>query len=157
MARGRPRKETETNEAAPAENATAPSEITDTPTEAGKKRRKRRTSAPDFPAETRAILNAVLRSRASRGATQEALASAVAWARSVRAEGDSLRELANSPRRQKAQTSPDRTARYDLNKALLEGVLSGEIALDVADNGDLVFLHNGGQNGFAFTMETSEA
>ena len=157
MARGRPRKSVEPPVETPAPNVTPVSDTEAANGDGIKKRRRRRNIGPDYASETRSILDAVLRSRANRGATQEALNAAVTWARSVRAEGDALRDLANSPRRQKSQTSPDRQARHDMNKALLEGILAGEIALDVADNGDLIFLHNGGQGSIAFSVDATEA
>lgn len=135
-----PKKKTEAPEPTP---VSPPETLMEGSEAAPKKRRRRRAQSPDYAAETQTLIDAVLRSRGTRGATQEILASVVAWARSVRSEGDALRGLAGQPRRQKTQAPADRTARYEMNKALLEGVLSGNIALDVHDNGDLVFLHTG--------------
>lgn len=67
--------------------------------------------------------------------------SVVAWARSVRDEGSELAEIAKKPRRAKAQAPADRLARHEMNRALLEGILAGRIALDVQEGGSLVFLH----------------
>jgi hypothetical protein len=76
-----------------------------------------------------------------KGATQEVLQSVIAWARGIREEGDALRELSGRPRRQKAQAPSERIARYDMNRALLDGILKGVITLDVLDGGTIVFLH----------------
>lgn len=108
-----------------------------------RRRRRRRTqnTAPDYAAETVSLVEAALRSRGARGASQELLQSVISWARSVRAEGEELKLLQGRPRRQKTQAPADRLVRYEMNRALLDGILAGTIVLDVQENGDLLFLH----------------
>lgn len=88
------------------------------------------------------LVESLLRSRGIKGATQDELQGVVAWARSIRAEGQSLTELSARPRRAKTQAPADRVARFEMNRALLDGVLGGTIALDVQDDGVLIFLHS---------------
>ena len=107
--------------------------------------------------ETASLVEAVLRSRGAKGATQEALQSVIAWAREVRAEGDTLKELAGRPRRQKTQAPADRIARYEMNRALLDGVLSGGILLDLRDDGSFIFLHRESAAAAASAVPAAEA
>jgi hypothetical protein len=111
-----------------------------------RRRRRRRTAAQiaeQQGGETALLVDAVLRSRGGRGATPDMLQNVVTWARTVRAEGDALRELSGRPRRQKTQAPMERVARFELNRALLDGVLQGTVALDVNDDGTLQFFHGG--------------
>lgn len=123
------------------ETPATPAATTDTPII---KRRGRRKALPKVAApasETMQLVEKVLRSRGTRGATQETLQSVVTWARSIREEGESLQQLSSSPRRRTSPAPTERVARYEMNLALLEGVLAGTLSLDVQDNGDFVFLH----------------
>ena len=133
------RKATETPVAA----TTAPEpepEMTDTPV-----RRRRRRTTVDHAAQTAILVDAVLKSRAGRGASQEALHAVIQWARGVHAEAEALKLLVGRPRRMKAQASVDRIAAFQLNKALLEGVLAGSIGIDVNESGAIVFLQSEGE------------
>lgn len=105
-------------------------------------RRRRRTSRViDHAAQTALLIESLLKTRGSRGASQEELQSVVNWARGVHAETEELKTLVGRPRRQKALASPDRMAAYELNKALLESALAGSIGLDVNENGLIVFIN----------------
>lgn len=106
-----------------------------------KKRRRRRMTKTPATTETGALVEALLRSRGGRGATQIELQTVITWAHSVRDEGDALRELASRLRRPKGPAPSERTAHFEMNRALLDGVLAGSIAIDVQDGGALVFLH----------------
>ncbi len=101
--------------------------------------RPRRTISDDSAQETATIVDAVLRSRGSTGATPELLASVISWAREVREEGDVLTELGSRPRRRKTAPAPERIARYEMDRALLDGVLKGTVLLDVQEGGQLLF------------------
>ncbi|GAB4457593.1 MAG: hypothetical protein OHK0029_17660 [Armatimonadaceae bacterium] len=106
-------------------------------------RRRRRRRAPgtsDTYSETSTLINAVLRSRRDHGATPEVLQHVISWAHSVREEGEELREMTGRTRRQKPNIPGDRVARYELNRALLDGVLAGTITLRVEDDGKLLFV-----------------
>ena len=92
-------------------------------------------------AKTALLIESLLKTRGSRGASQEELQSVVNWARGVHAETEELKTLVGRPRRQKALASPDRMAAYELNKALLESALAGSIGLDVNENGSIVFIN----------------
>ncbi|MDX1934359.1 MAG: hypothetical protein SFU56_17285 [Capsulimonadales bacterium] len=86
----------------------------------------------------------VLRGRGTKGATPDVLHSVVSWARSVREEGTAIHSgRSETSRRQRAEISSDRIARYEMNLSLLNGVLKGAIALNVEENGELVFRHVG--------------
>lgn len=93
----------------------------------------------DSFAETKSLITAILRSRGDLGATPEMLQKVVAWARSVRAETDLLRDLAERQRRPKSGTEPDRVLENEMNRALLDGVLDGSITIRVADDGGFSF------------------
>jgi hypothetical protein len=103
-------------------------------------RRRRSSNTFDHGAQTAMLVDALLKTRAGRGATQEELQAVVAWARGVHAETEALSGLASRPRRLKAQAPIERIAAHDVNKTLLEGTLAGGIHLDVDENGSIVFI-----------------
>ena len=155
----RPRKATLTPEA-PAPVAETPAIEGDAPV---RRRRRRRTTpppAPDYAQETVLLVEAALKSRGSKGATEDLLGKVVGWARGVRAEGDELKTINSRPRRTKNQPSTDRTASHDLNRALLDGILTGGITIDVQDDGKLLFLSAGAiptsDGGLPFLSTASE-
>ena len=84
-------------------------------------------------------MEAVLRSRGTAGATSDLLQSVIGWAREIREEGDTLTELTSRPRRRKTAAAPERIARYEMDRALLDGVLAGTVLLDVREGGQLLF------------------
>jgi len=104
-----------------------------------KKQRKTRALSTDTVTETAKIIEAALKSRGAHGALQDDLQAIMDWARGVRAEGEALKDFNGRPRRQKAESYPERIARFEMNRALLDGVLAGNIGLDV-QNGALRFL-----------------
>ena len=104
-------------------------------------RRRRRRTAVDHAAQTILLVDAVLTSRAGRGATQDEHQAVIGWARG---EAEALKLLVGRPRRMKAQASAERMAAFQLNKALLDGILAGTIGVDVDDNGAIVFLQRSG-------------
>lgn len=142
----RPRKNTTTtteNAAEPAAVSSAAAAEDSAGGEAAirRKRRRRQSAAPDYADETEALIAAALKSRGAKGATQETLQSVIAWARSIRAEGEEIKMIQSRPRRPKTQASAERIIKYDLNRALLDGILAGSVLLDVQENGELRFLH----------------
>ena len=136
---GRPPKVKITPEV-PAPIAEAPAPETDAPVRRRRRRRTTPPTPPDYAQETVMIVEAALKSRGSKGATQDILASVVGWARSVRSEGEELKVINSRPRRTKNQAPIDRTATYEMNRALLDGILTGGITIDVQDDGQLIFL-----------------
>jgi hypothetical protein len=111
-------------------------------------RRRRRTSAaPDYTQETAKIIAAVLKNRGSKGATPELLQKVIEWTRAIREENEAYTELANRPRRRKAAFANDRLAKYELNKALLDGILAGDLTLDILEDGSMVFVHSASAGG----------
>jgi hypothetical protein len=114
---------------------------TEAPEAAPVVRRRRRTSRViDHAAQTAILVDSLLKTRGTEGASQEELQSVINWARGVHAETEELKTLVGRPRRQKALASPDRMAAYELNKALLESVLAGSIGLNVSESGSIVFI-----------------
>jgi hypothetical protein len=85
------------------------------------------------------LVAAILRSRGTVGATPATLQKVVAWARSVRAETELLRDLADRQRRPRTGTEPDRIMTNEMNRALVDGVLDGSIRIHVADDGGFTF------------------
>ncbi len=104
------------------------------------KRRRRRRTVIDHPAQTSALVASLLKARAGAGATQSELLSVIEWARAIHTEADALKQLAARPRLRKAEAPTDRLARFELNKALLDSVLSGTIAVNVNEEGAIVFV-----------------
>ena len=103
-------------------------------------RRRRRRTVIDHAAQTAVLVTALLKSRGGKGAPQSALIAIVEWARAVHEEDTTLRQLKTRPRRAKAEISAERIAKFDVNKALLDGVLAGQVGIDVDDEGNIVFL-----------------
>jgi hypothetical protein len=136
---------------------------------AGGRRRGPRKGTPG--SETGVLIEALLRSRGARGAAQEDLQRVIQWAQGIRAEGAAIAAAAAESRRRSPRNAAagggagrgrasaatlarqkeerqrelaERTARHEMDQALLDGVLAGRIALDVAtDGGRLVFLQGG--------------
>lgn len=125
---------------------------------ATRRRAPRRKTGPRKGAgksETATVVDALLRTRGPRGASQEDLETVVTWAERTRAEGEALL-AATDGRRRGAKSARGRAAgtrarqlteeelkirrsRHEMDRALLEGVLSGKIALDVR-SGQILFL-----------------
>jgi hypothetical protein len=113
--------------------------------------------------ETSRLIEALLTSRGTKGASQADLEQVVRWAEGVRADGAAieaeaaeLRKLGprgakgttgaaaaarrKEQRQDKQQELAERRQRQALHQALLEGILSGGILLDVQE-GQLLFVH----------------
>jgi len=125
---------------------------------ATRRRAPRRKTGPrkgTGKSETATVVDALLRTRGPRGASQEDLETVVTWAERTRAEGEALL-AATDGRRRGAKSARGRAAgtrarqiieeelkvrrsRHEMDRALLEGVLSGKIALDVRSS-QILFL-----------------
>ena len=110
------------------------------------RRRRRRRSNLGGPAETTTMVESLLRTRQSSGATQQEIELVVGWARGVRGEGQALTDAMKRPTRQRQEKLGDRLAQQEMNLVLLQGVLDGKISLDVKD-GQIVFLTGGAAGG----------
>jgi hypothetical protein len=77
--------------------------------------------------------------RGAAGASQDEALKVTLWARGVHAEAAELKVIASRARLAKASGVVDRLVALDVNKALLEGVLSGDLLIDVNDAGAVVF------------------
>lgn len=115
-------------------------EVAEAPATPVVRRRRRRTGAVDHVAQTALLIEALLKTRGTGGASQEELQSVVNWARGVHSEAEELKTLVGRPRRQKALSSPERIASFELNKSLLDNVLAGTIGLNVNAAGEIVFI-----------------
>jgi hypothetical protein len=102
-------------------------------------RRRRRTTNIDHAAQGQILIESLLKSRGERGATQEEALAVVTWARSVHAESAELKTLTTRVRRAKAQNAPERQIALGVNQALLDGVLSGALSVDVNEAGAITF------------------
>jgi len=103
-------------------------------------RRRRRRTTVDHAAQTAILVNALLKSRGESGAAQSAIISVIEWARNVHEEDAAMRQLKTRPRRAKAEISGERVAKFDVNKALLDGVLAGQVGINIDEDGNIVFL-----------------
>jgi hypothetical protein len=154
--RGRPRG---TTSAATGEAASSAPTSRRTGARGGRPRRARAGAA----GETGALIEALLKSRGSQGATQEELRRVVVWADETRREAEAIVEesrprraprgtgKAAGPRSKAAQERQrqeqrereeqlrDRRNRNQTDRALLEGVLAGRVLLDVSE-GEIRFL-----------------
>jgi len=176
--RGRPRGTTtnRTNgQATPSESAVAPVASDPTPTPrrsrtspgstASNRGRRGRRSQSSAGSATGALIEALLKSRGSSGATQAELRRVVAWAEGVNREAVAIEtESKSKPRRaprgagKTARSSPqgkaaqarrrqeqeeqlrERRIQNQADRALLDGVIAGRVLLDVTAEGDLRFL-----------------
>jgi hypothetical protein len=101
------------------------------------------------------------------GATEEDLRRVVSWAQKIRVEGEALqtastrhrprgvakptgRAAAIAARQRELEEQPlrERRTRYEMDRALLEGVVAGRTLLDVR-NGQVLFLSGASSNGSA--------
>lgn len=122
---------------------------------------------------TSRLIEALLRSRGARGATEADLEQVIRWAEGIRAEaasieaeGAELRRLGprgkrsvsgaaatrqKQQRQEKQRVLEQRRQRHAMDQALLTGVLDGGIAVDVGSEGQLLFLHKDAQQQHAAT------
>ena len=102
-------------------------------------RRRRRSSIVDHAAQTAILIDSLLKGRGAAGASQEEALAVVNWARGVHAEEVELKALTTRVRRAKAQNAPERQIALGVNQALLNGVLSGALSIDVNAVGAITF------------------
>ena len=117
--------------------------------------------------ETARLIEALLVSRGQRGASEAELEQVVRWAERIRAQGAAieaeaaeLRKLGprgsrnagaaaatrrKQQRQERQRELEERRLRRGLDEALLAGVLSGDITLDVQGQGELLFRHKQAQ------------
>jgi hypothetical protein len=100
------------------------------------RRRRRRSVAPSAVTLAKTIVDSML---ALGNASQKDMEIVLGWVRNVGTEADALKELVKRPRRAKAEGGGERIAKLELNKALLQGLLAGELAVSVSVDGDIVF------------------
>jgi hypothetical protein len=100
------------------------------------RRRRRRTVTPNSVTLAKTIVDSML---ASGNASQKDMEIVLGWVRSVGGEAEALKELVKRPRRAKAEGASERIAKLELNKALLQGLLAGELIISVDADGDIVF------------------
>jgi hypothetical protein len=100
------------------------------------RRRRRRTVAPNAVTLSRTIIDSML---ASGSASQKDMEIVLEWVRNVTLEAEALKELSKRPRRAKAEGATERIAKLELNKALLQGLLASDLAVDVDSDGEIVF------------------
>ncbi|MBB6053948.1 hypothetical protein [Armatimonas rosea] len=102
-------------------------------------RRRRRSTTVDHNAQGQILIESLLKSRGERGATQEEALAVVTWARGVHAEAAELKALTTRVRRAKTENAAERQIALGVNQALLDGVLSGALAIDVNEVGAITF------------------
>lgn len=103
-------------------------------------RRYRRRTTVDHAAQTQILVSSLLKARGERGATQGEALAVVQWARGIHNEAAELKTLSTRVRLAKAENVADRQIALTLNQQLLDGVLSGALAVDVNEAGDICFL-----------------
>lgn len=100
--------------------------------------RRRRTTV-DHAAQSQILVASLLASRGEEGATQDEALAVVMWARKIHDEAAELKALSTRVRRSKTENLADRQVALTLNQALLNGVLSGALAVDVNEDGAISF------------------
>ena len=128
---------------------------------------------------TARLIEALLRSRGARGATEADLEQVIRWAEGIRTEAASIETEAAELRRlgprgkrsasgtaaarqkqqrqEKLRALEQRRQRHAMDQALLAGVLDGGIAVDVASEGQLLFLHKDAQQQHAVAASQEQA
>jgi hypothetical protein len=119
-----------------AEPVPEPTPVIDTPI-----RRRRRRTTIDTETQSSRLVSALLATRGARGASQTELRNIIQWARSVNAEAEHFKTVSGRQRRIRQQGTADRLAAFQLDKALLDGVLDGKIGIDIDDSGQIIFLN----------------
>ena len=102
------------------------------------KRRRRRTVI-DHVGQTKTLVAALMTARGAGGAGPDDALKVILWVRGVHAEAAELKVLSTRVRLAKAENVVDRRMALDVHQALLNGVLGGELLVDVDDAGDVVF------------------
>ena len=104
-------------------------------------RRRRRRTVIDHAAQTQILVSALLKSRGDAGANQSEALAVVSWARGIYEEGAELKTLATRVRKARSEDAAGRQVAYEVNKALLDGVLGGTMTINVGEAGSIVFGH----------------
>ncbi|MGC4044861.1 MAG: hypothetical protein QM758_13795 [Armatimonas sp.] len=102
-------------------------------------RRRRRRTVVDHAAQTQILVKALLKARGETGATLDDALKVISWARGVHDEGAELKTLATRVRKVRAEGVAERQVAYEVNKALLDGVLAGVLTVNVDESGSIVF------------------
>lgn len=93
----------------------------------------------DHATQTQILVNAILKARGESGANQADVLTVVSWARGVHSAGAELKTLAARVRKSRTDGTAGRQINYDVNKALLDGVLAGQLTVNVDEAGNVVF------------------
>ncbi|WP_309716597.1 hypothetical protein [Armatimonas sp.] len=101
--------------------------------------RRRRRTVVDHAAQGQILVASLLKSRGERGATQEEALAVVMWARGIHDEAAELKALSTRVRRAKTENAAERQIALMLNQSLLDGVISGSLAVDVNEAGGITF------------------
>ncbi|WP_309685983.1 hypothetical protein [Armatimonas sp.] len=101
--------------------------------------RRRRRSIVDHGAQGQILVASLLKSRGTQGATQGEALAVVLWARGIHEEAAELKALSTRVRRAKTENAAERQVALLLNQSLLDGVLSGALAVDVNESGAITF------------------
>jgi hypothetical protein len=102
-------------------------------------RRTRRRTTIDHAAQTQILAGALLKARGTAGVSQSDVLQVVTWARGVHEEGAALKALATRVRKANAVGVAERQVAHEVNKALLDSVLSGATTINVDGAGNIVF------------------
>jgi hypothetical protein len=102
-------------------------------------RRRRPRQTVDHVAQTQVLVSGLLKARAGAGASAGDALAVVAWAHGVHAEGAELKALATRVRKVNAPGVAERKMAYEVNKALLDGVLAGATTINVGEEGSILF------------------
>jgi len=117
----------------------AATEAPETPAATPVVRRRRRRTTIDHAAQTQILVSSLLKARGAEGATGEAALAIGNWARGEYEKGAELKTLATRVRKVKAPGVAERKLSYEVNKALLDGVLAGATTINVDRAGSIVF------------------
>ena len=101
-------------------------------------RRRRRRTVIDHVAQTKILVESLMKARGGEGASGADALTVVTWVRGVHEEAAALKILTARVRKAKAEGVAERLVALDVNKALLDGVLSGDLLIDVVE-GNVVF------------------
>lgn len=104
-------------------------------------RRRRRSTTIDHAAQTQMLVEALLQARGRAGATLEDALRVILWARDVYAEAAEIAQLQTRVRLARSENLVERQTAYEVNKALLDGVLAGVLTVNVDEAGSLLFGH----------------
>jgi hypothetical protein len=98
--------------------------------------RRSRSSVPNSVTLAKTLVDSMM---SSGSASQKGMEIVLDWVRSIGNEADALKELVKRPRRARTAGASERIAKLELNKTLLQGILSGDLAVSVDVDGDIIF------------------